>query len=66
MTGKPSEEPVDAFARMGFAVRRFPLAGASGLYVSPIEREPLRIDWDRLDANRRVSLHRPRVRACAA
>jgi hypothetical protein len=36
------------------------------LYGIPIEREPLRIDWDRLDADRRVSLHRPRVHACAA
>ena len=43
-------------AQMGFGV----------LTRIPIEREPLRIDWDRLDADRRVSLHRPRVRACAA
>jgi hypothetical protein len=49
-------ESVDTVAQMGFVV----------LTRIPIEREPLRIDWDRLDANRRVSLHRPRVRACAA
>ena len=49
-------ESVDTIAEMGFVV----------LTRIPIEREPRRIDWDRLDANRRVSLHRPRVRACAA
>ena len=49
-------ESVDTIAQMGFVV----------LTRIPIEREPLHIDWDRLDADRRVSLHRPRVRACAA
>ena len=49
-------ESVDTIAQMGFVV----------LTRIPIEREPLRIDWDRLDADRRVSLARPRVRACAA
>ena len=49
-------ESVDTIAQMGFVV----------LTRISIEREPLRIDWDRLDADRRVSLHRPRVRACAA
>ena len=47
---------MDTIAQMGFVV----------LTRIPIEREPFRINWDRLDADRRVSLHRPRVRACAA
>ena len=49
-------ESVDTIAQMGFVV----------LTRIPIEREPFRIDWDRLDADRHVSLHRPRVRARAA
>ncbi len=49
-------ESVGTIAQMGFVV----------LTRIPIERESLHIDWDRLDADRRISLHRPRVRACAA
>ena len=49
-------ESVDTIQQMGFVV----------LTRVPVEREPLRIDWDRLDADRRVSLHRPRVRVSAA
>ena len=47
---------MDTIAQMGFVV----------LTRIPIEREPLRINWDRPDAERRVSLHHPRLRACAA
>jgi hypothetical protein len=49
-------ESVDTIEQMGFVV----------LTRVPVEREPLRIDWDRFDADRRISLHRPRVRASAA
>ncbi len=49
-------ESVDTIARMGFVM----LTGI------PIEREAQTIDWDQLNADRRVSFHRPRVQPTAA
>ena len=49
-------ESVDTIARMGFVM----------LTSGPIEREPQTVDWDQLDADRRVSLNRPRLQVTAA
>ena len=49
-------ESVDTIVRMGFSM----------LTSDPIEREPQTVDWDRLDAGRRVSLRRPSMKPTAA
>lgn len=49
-------ESVDTIARMGFVT----------LTAGPVEREPQTVDWDQLDADRRVSFHRPSIQPDAA
>ena len=49
-------ESVDTIARMGFVM----------LTSGPIEREPQAVDWDQVDADRRVSFQRPRLQPTAA
>ena len=45
----------------GESVKTIAERGFVPLTSVPVEREPQTVDWDQLDAERRVGFHRPRL-----